>query len=267
MDTDSSMVKLPDSLQGVNEEDLILIADTVADAVNDSFPQYMQDIFNIPDSRKDVIQTGREIVFDKAFFLTKKRYIIHVIDDEGKKCDKLKIQGVEIKKSDTSTAVKTLLMELVNDILDDKSMECVLDRIRVMKEEFRDRFTPQEIATPISCRTLKKCQDSFKITGSMKGFPYQVRAAMFYNSLCGPKDQLVYSGDKIRLLYITGASSKYIGFPADLEEMPEWWLDDFKIDYNTEWDKAHKKLTNYLTAMGWDNGSRKRAAAEDIFGF
>lgn len=261
------MVTLPPSMDDISVEDLVLVADEIAEEVNASFPQFVKDIFNAPESRQDVVKTGREVVFDKAFFLTKKRYVIHVINDEGKPCDKLKMKGVEIKKSDCSPAVKTLLLELVTSILDGKSMEEVLDLIKTMKNEFRDRFSPQELATPISCKTLKACQDSYKITGSMKGFPYQVRAAMFYNSLCGPKDQLIYSGDKIRLLYIKGAESKYIGFPSDLEEMPEWWLKDFKIDYDTEWEKAHKKLTNYLGSMGWDIQSRKKKVAEELFGF
>ena len=130
-DTDSVMM----SLNGIVTEeddinDIVELADTIAKKTNDSFPEFIQKAFNCPSSRKDVVTTDREIISDKSFFLTKKRYVMHVVNDEGKEVDKLKIMGVEIKKSDTPVAVKEMLMEMVNMILDDADINQMKERIK-----------------------------------------------------------------------------------------------------------------------------------------
>lgn len=268
-DTDSAYLTLDKMLEVVGEgqdlDKIVEIADTVGEVTNLAFPDFCMHAFNCPADRAGVIKTARETVSDKSLFLSKKRYILHVVDDEGKRIDKLKIVGVELKKSDTSIAIKKLLGELVNMILDGLEMDHVLDTIDDMRRSFTE-FTPHEIAKPISIKTLKKCEDMLAATGSDKGFPYQVRAAMFWNENCTNLDKRNLSGEKVALLYIRHPKSKYIAFPIDMVTFPDWFH-QFNIDYDTEWEKAKKKLVNYLTAMGWDVASRKKAIREDLFGF
>lgn len=265
-DTDSAMMTLerhfsPDA----NIDDVVLFADDLGTLVNEGFPEFCMRAFNCPEDRKETVKTDREKVSDKSLFLTKKRYIMHVVDSEGKRVDELKIMGVELKKSDTSVIVKKMLRKVVDLILDDVSQETLLAQVRKFREEF-PQVPPQEIATPISVKTLKRCEDAFAMTGDMKGFPYQVRAAMYWNSLCGTHDKRIMPGEKIGLLYIRRHESKYIGFPIDTVKFPDWF-DSIPIDFQTEWDKAEKKIENYLTAIGWDYKSRVVAERNDLFGF
>lgn len=158
-----------------------------------------------------------------------------------------------------------MLSELVNAILDGKTEEEVLSLVKKMKHDFKSKPANQ-IAKPINVKTLKKCQDMYDTTGDMKGFPYQVRAAMFWNSLCGNRDKKIVPGDKIGLIYIRDSRSKYIGFPIDIVEFPSWFS-ELVVDYETEWNKAHKKLESYLSSIGWDIQGRKDAIKKDLFGF
>lgn len=265
-DTDSIMLTMKDIFpSSFDIDDAVDIADTIGELTNKSFPGFCMAAFNCPESRKNIVKTDREIVSDKSLFLSKKRYIMHVVDSEGTRVDKLKIMGVEIKKSDTSIAIKSMLTKLVNYILDGDTEDTVLGRIKDLKKEFR-KLPATEIGKPINVKTLKKCQDMYAMTGDMKGFPYQVRAAMFWNSKCGPRDKKIVPGDKIMLLYIRNNESKYIGFPIDTVTFPDWFS-SLIIDYDTEWEKANAKLESYLSSIGWDVQGRKDSVRQDLFGF
>lgn len=260
------MISFPQGIADELDTDLAVeIADRIGELTNKAFPDFCMHAFNCPEERKHTIRTDREVVSDKSLFLSKKRYIMHIVDSEGHRVDKLKIMGVELKKSDTSKAVKDMLFTLVNHILDGYDEDAILTKIQEMKEWFRT-LPPHDIAKPMSVKTLKKCEDSFKMTGSTKGFPYQVRAAMFWNRKCGNGDRRIMPGDKIRLLYIKNKECKYIGFPVDLTTLPDWF-DDFIIDYDTEWEKANTKIESYLSSVGLDVSGRKAAIRQDLFGF
>lgn len=266
-DTDSimmSMAKVLDQTGITEEEEIVQLADDIGEAVNDSFPEFIRRAFNVPKDRDDTIKTDREIVSDKSFFLTRKRYIMSVINEEGKKVKKLKIMGVELKKSNTSKAVKEILMDLVERILDGEDIHQLREAIEGHKKAFFARDI-HEIAKPSGCGTLAKCQRILEETGSDKGFAYQARAALFYNSLCGTADRAVMPGDKIGIVYIKHPQSKYIGYPIDATYFPDW-MDDIVIDYRTNWEKAKKTIENYMKAMNWDLQTQKENVRMKLFG-
>lgn len=264
-DTDSGYFKLPDAFNELTNEETVEICDEICDITNKSFDDFCQNVFNMPASRNGSIAADREAVSDKSLFLTKKRYIMHVINMEGEWVDELKIKGVEIIKSDTSPIVKKMLMELVNMILDDKNRDQVKARIKTMKEEFYNAPITQ-ISSPASCKTLLKAQRQLEETGTLKGCHYSARAAIFYNSMCSDRDTIIRAGDKVGIVYIRNPKSKYVAYPIDAQELPDW-LDDLIIDYDAEWEKADKKLNNYLTSMGWDITSLNKNLKKELFGF
>lgn len=265
-DTDSCYCKFPNNFTSVaSEDELVKAADIIASRVNDAYPSFLERAFNCPSSRNDSMVSEREIVSDATLIVTKKRYAMHVINDEGKKVDKLKIMGLEIKKADTSPIVKEILYDMVKRILAGQSRHQLKQSI----EDFKQRFfesDPHDIALPCGCKTLVKAQKQLRETGSLKGIHYVSKAAVFYNSKCGPKDAKVRAGDKVGLLYIKHGESKYIGFPRDATMLPEW-LDDIVVDYDTMWKKAETKITNYLKSMGWDIATINKQRRNDMFGF
>ena len=261
--TDSGIFSLID--ESVVLDDVIDVADTIASITNDSFPDFVKHAFNCPEDRKHTIQTDREVVSDKSLFLSKKRYIMHIVNDEGKEVDKLKIQGVEIKKSDTPKAVQDYLLKVTKMILDGYSEEEVKEEVAKMKEDFKKRPI-QEIARPMSVKKLKQYYDMVDMTGSKKGIHWNGLAAMFYNSLCSTRDKKITPQDKVGILSIRHKDSKYIGFPMDLDELPDFMY-DLTYDYPVMWDKSYKKINNYLESLGWDARSKKESKKEELFGF
>lgn len=265
-DTDSIMLSMGDLFPaGADADEVTEVADAIASMTNETFPDFVEHAFNCPKERRQSIQTDREIISDKSIFLSKKRYILHVVNDEGKKVDKLKIMGVELKKSDTPAIVKNMLSRLVDLMLDGGTMQDAHTLIKEMKDEYADAPI-REIARPMSVKGLKKYNDEFEMTGKMDGFPYNVRAAMFYNKKCSKSNKPIVAGDKIGIVYIKNPESKYIGFPIEINEFPEF-MNELVIDYDTQWDKAYKKLVSYMSALGWDIESRKKKKRESLFGF
>lgn len=210
--------------------------------------------------------TSREVVSDKSFFLTKKRYIMHIINDEGEKVDKMKIMGVELIKSDTSIAVKTILREFVDLILNQGTDDQIIALRDQTRRDFDHRWSYSELATPLNTKSLQKVIDTYKATGSLKGAHYSARAALFWNDMCEQADKPISAGEKIGLIYIKHPKSKYIGFPIDMQTPPLWWGDIY-IDYKREWESALKKIENYLSVLGLDVLGRKQAIAKSMFEF
>ena len=266
-DTDSIMHSLSSIFDDDHEDidEIVEVADAIGEMTNESFPDFCKFAFNCPEDRKDSIETDREVVSDKSLFLTKKRYIMHIVDNEGERVDKLKIQGVELKKSDTSEAVKKLLFELVEMILDNKSMDEVVTRTKEMKKDFK-RMTLHEIAVPSNTKTLGKVNRMYESTGGLKGAHYSAKAAFWWNQMKTNKDKEVYAGEKVGLVYVKHPKFNCIGFPIDMETLPDWFL-EIPVDYDTMWEKANKKLTNYLKAVGWDLQSRREKKKKELFGF
>lgn len=263
-DSDSVYCSIPASIT-TDADELIDISDGIVDYVNDSYPAFIKHVFNCPESRVSEISSNREIVASSIFVVSKKRYAARVIDDEGKRVDKLKIMGLEVKRSDTPEAVQRYLLDLINMILDDASRHDIEKAISKMKEQYQNEDI-KSIARPMSCKGLKIYQDKLDVTGSTKGFPYQVRAAMFYNSLCSSTDKKIMPGDKIGIVYIKDRRSKYIAFPVETNDLPQF-IYDVAIDYDMMWSKASKKIDSYMQSIGYDFDSLKNEVRKDLFGF
>lgn len=265
-DSDSIYCCFPEELtKHSTSEDIIGAADAVADFVNSSYPDFLKHAFNCPASRTHHVESNREIVADSILVMSKKRYAAHVINDEGESTDKIKILGLETKKSDTPEFVKNALYQIIAAILEGKDKSHLDYMIRKFEREYRHQNL-KDIARPISVKGLKFYNDEYEMTGSEKGFPYNVRAARYYNSLCGPSDRKIMPGEKVGILYIKSRESKYIAFPIDINEFPSF-MNDIVIDYKTQWEKAHKKIVSYMSAVGWDFQSQKEEKREKLFGF
>ena len=265
-DTDSAMLKLPDSItEGLTVDDAVQIADVATEMVNEQYPDFGKFAFNIPEERRWMFNSDREKVSDSSFFSTKKRYAMRVVDNEGSREVKTVFVGLEIVKSDTTNVEKELLTELVTMILDDRSMDEVKDRIEDYKRDFKS-YPFVDIAKPSSVNTLAKATEQYRTTGTTKSIHYAAKAALIWNLEKGDDDPEIYPGEKVGILYVKGMPYNAIAFPIDMKTFPEWFK-KIPIDYDKMWKKSEKKVTSYLSVMRWDRKSQQEDKRKDIFGF
>lgn len=264
-DTDSGYFNLPIEItEDDTIDDIVGLCDSIAEEVDSAFPEFVKMAFNCPEERKDTVKTDREVVADRSFFVTKKRYAMRVIDDEGKRVNKTKMMGLEIKKADTATSVKAFLKKMVTMVLDGCDRDDLLEAKKQFKEEFF-QMGIRDISPAMPANRLADYERQLEAQGNMKGFPYHMRAALHYNSLCGVKDRKIYVGEKFYVCNIKGSKSKYISMPVDLNRTPEI-VESVIIDYQVMWKKAEKKINNYMKALGWDIAGMVVNNSTSIFG-
>lgn len=256
-DTDSSILDLSDVFdEQSSKEEVCEFADSIGEKVNETFPQFMKDVFNVSEDRSNVIQTEREVVADKAYFLAKKMYVMHVVNSEGIDEDKLKMMGVAIKKSDTNKLVQDMLRELVEMLMDRKPYEEISKFIETFKNDYHQRHI-SEIGRPISLKSYHKYERIYEKTNSFKGIPYHIKAALMYNSLCTSRDKKLESSDKAQIVYIKHYKNNAIAIPVDVDVLPDV-LDELTIDWKRQWETVQSKIDIFLKPIGYDKKSRQK---------
>lgn len=265
-DTDSIYLEIPDKIVDFLENDensIVEFADTVGTMANELFPEFVMRAFNCPESRKDTIKTDREAVSDKSLFLTKKRYMMHIIDNEGEPCDKYKTMGLEVKKSDTPKALKRFLTELLHDLIDGLPYTEVRSKIDAFKDEYMT-LPIEEIGRPMPSTKLGEFKHVTEKSQIEQSFSYHIKAALWYNLSCGINDRKIDIGEKFYVCYVKHPETQAVALPVDASKTPEW-LSSVRIDYPKMWEKAEQKIVKYLTSVGWDSKSRAKTKASGFF--
>jgi uracil-DNA glycosylase family 4 len=182
-----------------------------------------------------------ELVISRGLFLAKKRYVIRVVNNEGKDVDKVNYMGVEIKRSDYPSKSKEFLKTISDLILRSEkvSLTSLLKYVNEKEPEFMKavRDGDKTIARPITWG--KELKDYKTITQGVKAM--QAWNAIMYNIhkkgvkgymywISGidrekaPEDVLKrfekYVGD--------GNQTKVIAIPDEEAKLPEYFIPDMK---------------------------------------
>jgi DNA polymerase elongation subunit (family B) len=272
-DTDSAYFKTFTD----NIEDAVKAADTVASVVNDSFPAFVQEAFNATDERSTVIKCAREIVGESAlFFKVKKKYTIKVVDNEGKRCNKLKSMGSEIKRSDTPKIIQDFLKKLMNKILDGDSYQDVAKFVNQQRKQliFDNVNDLMALGATKQINKFEHYLQAFQSKQKMM-IPGHVRAAINFHLLSQEYDEnptIISSGDKMTVFYLKNTNSAYlrnmktIAFPSDTEHVPEWFLENFTVDMKMTSEKmVDSKIEGIFDALGQPIPSEKQAVIQSAF--
>lgn len=289
-DTDSCYYKT----YAKNKEDAIRIADETAEAVNASFPEFMREAFNCQDGFDQLIKAGREIVGRRGLFQAKKKYMIKVVDLEGKPVDKLKSMGSEIKKADTPKIIQKFLEQTVNMLLDGISYDEIVEYVVQQRTAIlRNKDNTFKLGVAKQVNNLTAYQHAYDMTdkggainpqtGRKITVPGHARAALNYNRLVNGWGQgadrfpgfdegskTISSGDKV-LVYQLATNPfgmKSIGIPAEMTKFPSWMQENFKIDIKkTEQAMFDNKLGGIFAAIGKDVPTPQSVITNKILSF
>jgi hypothetical protein len=273
-DTDSAYISiksLVDQNPQWTEDDIIRVADEIGTEINNSFPEFMDQSFFIGKERGSIIQAGREVVARRGLFKdVKKRYALHVINLEGKPTDKMKIMGMEVRRSDTPKIIQQFLEECIKAVVRDGKD---YDEVYQMVQDFRIKFRslpPWDRGTP--CRVSKLTDNSKKINryeiatsqgivGIKKPSPhYSVTAANNTNRLIDENHEhgwdFIRDGDKIEILYLRSNvhNMKSVAIGVDSKNYIPDWFKELPFDNEKHEQKMiDKKIENVLgSILNWD---------------
>ena len=264
-----------------SKETCIALYDSIAEHANSSFPAFMERAFHCPRKNGEVIKAGRELIGDRALFITKKRYAINIFDKEGKRKDKdgklgeIKAMGLDLKRADTPKYVQKFLMEVLESVLAGDPRDEIVERIKNFKNELalKPSYTK---GSPKSVNKLTFYNELEQRSKTGKAnMPGHVRAALNYNylrKLNGDQySQKIVDGMKIVVCKLKDNMLGFtsIAYPTDELRLPQWFLDLPFDDAEMERTIVDEKIDNLLGVLDWDiRGSTNIVSTfDDLFSF
>lgn len=255
-----------------NKDEAIIIADGIADIVNERFQEFMQEAFLCQPNYDNIIACGREVVAERGLFQARKKYMLKVVNLDGFDCNKMKAMGSEIKKSDTPKVIQKFLKSTVDKVLNGMDYPEISDfvnneRKRLFNEDIDENdkllFGVAKATNNLDYYTevydAEKTRKPITKEGRKVTVPGHIRAAINYNKMVlmceGIDGMLIANGEKVKVFELlpNDFDFKTIALPAEAEFFPEWLFDYFVIDFkSTEEKLITAKLEGIFEAWGYD---------------
>jgi len=279
-DTDSVYFSAVPALPEGTELDLesaVNLYDHISDQVSATFPQFLKDTFNVPLEAGQVMKAGREVVGRAGLFITKKRYAINVLDLEGWQPEggKLKVMGLDIKRSDTPEFVQDFLSEILLDCLNKDTEDEIINKIKEFKAGFKamdpwSKGMPKRVnnLTLYEEKMLKKAKvpenyrlhklNALKEEKTNNMIPGHVRASINYNNLLKANSDnysmKITDGAKVIVCRMKSNPSGYtsVAYPTDELNLPQWFKDLPFDEEAMEEAVLDRKIENVIGQMGFD---------------
>jgi DNA polymerase elongation subunit (family B) len=262
-----------------DKEKVLSLYDEVANQVNSSFPDFMKTFFNVPRKEGEIILAGRENCSITGLFIKKKRYALLMYDDDGVRRDvdgspgKVKVMGIDIKRSDTPAYMQNFLSEVLLTVLTDGTREEVIEMVKEFKKEFRakpgwEKGSQTRVNNLTSYKNrvnaAKKAMARDLNNGGDKTkkdkvhLPGHVAAALNWNMLRELNQDRyaveIVDGMKCIICKLKPNTFKLksVAYPVDATKIPEWFQ---KLPFDHELMEqtiVDKKLDNLIGVLNWD---------------
>jgi DNA polymerase elongation subunit (family B) len=245
-----------------SKEFCIQLYDNLAEQANDSFPGFMEQAFHCPRDMGSLIKAGREVVADRGLFITKKRYAVNIIDQEGVRKDvagsygKVKATGLDLKRSDTPKVIQDFLLDVLMQLLHGESREAIVEKIKAFKYEFTER-PGWEKGSPKRVNNLTAYSKKEEREGKAN-MPGHVRAALNWNTLRRMNgdnySMQIVDGMKVIVCKLKPNPLNWtsVAYPTDELHLPAWFRELPFDDQEMENTVVDQKIDNLLGVLEWD---------------
>lgn len=219
------------------------------------------DKYNIPNK----INFKREKIITKMFVQVKKKYVCQIIANEGEVYDKpkIKITGLETKKSDLPGFCKKGLNELIDVMFDGErpDEERMVEIVRKY-QKIHKNSPIEEIAIPKGVKDYKKYSIDFsKGMIYLPSTPIHNRASINHNYMV-QKYKLPYreidDGAKVKYLFVNQTNELHQNVIAFDDEWPDLFDKKFTVDRDTLFTKTFLDISQRMfDALGFRKISLK----------
>ena len=244
----------------------------VQDYLNTSYDYFSKKFLNIDNHEFDIKQ---EVIAKTGLFITKKRYGLRIINDAGRKVNKIQVKGLDTVRSNFAVAMKELLQNVLDDILADVPKEQIDERIMKFKRNM-NMLHYDVMANPIGVKGIGKYRvkdEETSFAKYKKGAPVHVKASINYNSILehwyeGRKYEKITNGSKIKWVYLKDNKFGFDTIAYKGYEYPPQILDFIKqhIDHKKMFQQAmSKKIGMFYKAMKWEKVVDKQQSIERFF--
>ncbi len=239
----------------------------IEDFLNDEIKIWGKKALNSKDCR---FVFKREMIADVGIFLQKKRYVIHVLDDEGIPMDKYKYTGVEVVRSTMPDAIKPHVKNIIETMLKTQSISQTNKALDTTYKIFKD--LPVEDITFVSgLKGYEKYAAQCDGWKTAKGMPIHAKAAYYHNMILKKlgienKYETISSGDKVRYFYVQQPNPYNLSSIAYKYYYPE----EFKKIFHADVDKMFEKnlyavIERFYENVNWTPKQPGAAVQTDLF--
>ena len=212
----------------------------------------------------------RETICDKALFLEKKRYILHVLDQEGHKPDKpFKYVGVEVARSSIAKEVKSLIKEVIEAVVLTADKKRCNEMYNQAYESFC-KLSPGIIAKRVKITDLEKYETKMVDNKIAKGTPNHVKGAIYFNNLLKKYEidniyESIGSGMKVKTFYVNKNPFNYKSL-AFIDSIPPQIAEIIKPDYQKMFEKnVVPPIESVYNCVNWHLPSVGQTMQTDLF--
>lgn len=245
--------RVPIKVDGDINPDFYKVVNNIESYLNKNITTWAEKNLRTKDSR---FVFKRECIADVGLFLQKKRYVMHILDDEGIKVDKFKYTGVEVVRTSMPNAVKPYAKKIIETMLISQSHHQTNKVLKETYEVFKT-LPIEDIAFVMGVKGYEKYASECREFSIAKKTPVHVKAAYLHNFLnkkmgIDNKYEEISSGDKIRFYY-TLQPNRYgidvIGFKYN---RPEEYDNDLKVDYEKMFEKIlYNSIERFYANVKW----------------
>ena len=275
-DTDSSYISIKTIIDNCNvtftkdnkiTSEVYKEVQLIEDHLNKEITKWAKKSLNSKDSR---FVFKRESICDIGMFLQKKRYVLHILDDEGFPVNKFKYTGVEVVRTTMPNAIKPHVKNIIETMLKTKSLTDTNEAFLKTYEIFKD-LPLEDYAFVMGIKDYDKYAsrcDGFKIC---KGMPIHVKSSYMYNMLLKKYNiegnyEEISSGDKVRYFYVKQPNKYGIGAIAYKYYYPEEFKANLIPDIELMFHKiVFQGIERFYDAVNWSLKKPGEQIQTDLF--
>ena len=121
-----------------NLEEAIAVGRAIEKAVNKSFPYFCREAFFCTEQFDNLISAELDVIASKSIFIKKKYYVMQLEYAENSYTDKIKLMGVQIKKTTIPKEIAEKLAQYVQQLLKGRDWSSIASDIVEYKEYIID---------------------------------------------------------------------------------------------------------------------------------
>jgi DNA polymerase elongation subunit (family B) len=243
------------------------VCEELTQYLNDEVIKWAKATFNSIDPR---LVFKREAICDVGLFLEKKRYALHLLDDEGFKIDKFKYTGVEVVRTTMPDPVKPHVKNIIETMMLSRSQSRADEAVKKAYDIFTS-LPVEDIAFVVGLSSFEEYVAKCKGFQVPKGMPVHAKAAHYHNLIIkdlqidNVKEEAI-GGDKLRWVYVKKSNKYGISVIGFKNEMPAEFQQIFEIDYELMFSKiVFSVVERFYNRVGWVARRPNEQIKTDLF--
>ena len=199
-----------------------------------------------------------------------RRYVLHILDEEGIPCDKFKYTGVEVVRTTMPKAIKPHVKRIIETMLMTKSLTETNKAFTETYDLFKG-LSIDEIAFVMGCKGYEKYAAQCDNFSTAKHMPIHVKAAYHHNLLLDKfkldkKYEKISSGDKVRFFYVRQPNRYGLSILGYKYYFPKEFIESFEPDREKMFEKIiFSVVERFYEAVNWKLTSPGSQVQTDLF--